>query len=112
MTQTQQELAYQFRTLADLVEEDPLGMCEEAMRAILTCLSVLTSKHYQTDMSIEQVARYFGVTTRTINRWQKELGFPEGKRIGYHESSFHIQEIVAWKKANGHLLKGKRKAVI
>lgn len=111
-TKTQEELAYQFRTLADLVEEDPLDMCEEAMRAILACLTVLTSKHYQTDMSIEQVARYFGVTTRTINRWQKDLGFPEGKRIGYHESSFHIQEIVAWKKANEHLLNNKRRATI
>lgn len=110
MTKTQEELALQFRTLAELVEEDPLGMCEEAMRAILTCLNVLTSKHYQTDMSIEQVARYFGVTTRTINRWQKELDFPEGKRIGYHESSFHIQEIVAWKRANAHRISTKRKA--
>lgn len=109
MTQTQKDLANQFRALADLVEEDPLGMHEDAMRAILSCLNVLTSKHYQTDMSLEQVARYFGVTTRTINRWQRDLDFPEGKRIGYHESSFHIQEIVAWKRANSHLISTKRK---
>lgn len=112
MTKTQQELAHQFRTLADLVEEDPLGMCEDAMQAILSCLNVLTSKHYQTDMSLEQVARYFGVTPRTINRWQHDLDFPEGKRIGYHESSFHIQEIVEWKKAHAHLLNAKHKALI
>ena len=112
MTQTQKELAYQFRTLADLVEEDPLGMHEGAMHAILACLMVLTGKHFQTDMSLEQVARYFNVTTRTIHRWQKGLGFPEGKRIGFHESSFNIQDIVAWKKQNEQYLNSKRKAIM
>lgn len=109
MTKTQIELASEFRMLADLVEEDPLGMNENAMKAILTCLNVLTSKHYQTDMSLEQVARYFGVTPRTIRRWQKEIDFPEGKRIGYHELAFNIQEIIVWKKANIDLLNSKRK---
>ena len=112
MTKTQEKLAYQLRALADLVEEDPLGMREDAMQAILSCLTVLTGECYHTDMSLEQVARYFGVTTRTVNRWQKELGFPEGKRIGFHESAFNIHDIVEWKRTRGHLLNTKRKAVI
>ena len=51
-------------------------------------------------MSLEQVARYFGVTTRTINMWQHKYSFPKGKQIGHHELSFSAEEVLEWQETH------------
>ena len=51
-------------------------------------------------MSLEQVARYFGVTTRTINMWQHKYNFPKGKQIGHHELSFSAEEVLEWQETH------------
>lgn len=108
MTNTQKELVLQIRALAYLVEEDPLHMPEEAMKTLLDCLTLLTGKHLKTEMSIDEVARYFKVTSRTIYRWQRELRFPKGEDVCKRGQVFNIYEIVEWKKANSDIIHNKQ----
>lgn len=83
-----------------LVRHNPCGMSEMTFKALRHGLKALLGKDYHTDMSLEQVALYFGVTTRTINAWQHKHGFPKGKQIGHHELSFSAEDIIAWKEAH------------
>lgn len=86
-----------------------MGLSDEDLESILGCLKVLVGRTFHTDMSLAEVSRYFGVTPRTINRWQNDHGFPEGKRIGYHELSFHIDDIISWKETHSHLIRTDKK---
>lgn len=80
-----------------LVSKNPCKMSDATFSALLSGLKALTSKEFHTDMSLEQVALYFGVTTRTINTWQHKHHFPKGKQIGHHELSFSAEEILEWR---------------
>lgn len=108
MKNTRERLAAQFRHLAEITEAAPMGLSDEDLEAILGCLKVLVGRTFHTDMSLAEVSRYFGVTSRTIQRWQNEHNFPEGKRIGYHELAFHIDDVIAWKDAHSNLIKIKK----
>ena len=105
MKNARERLAQHFRHLAEITEAAPMGLSDEDLEAILCCLKVLVGRTFHTDMSLAEVARYFGVTPRTIQRWQNEQGFPEGKRIGYHELSFHIDDIITWKETHSYIVK-------
>lgn len=109
MANARERLASQFRHLADITEAAPIGLSDEDLESILNCLKVLVGQTFHTDMSLAEVARYFGVTPRTIQRWQNEHGFPQGKRIGYHELSFHIDDVINWKDMHSSILRTNRK---
>lgn len=109
MKSTRERLALLFRHLAEITEAAPIGLNDDDLEAILGCLKVLVGRTFHTDMSMAEVARYFGVTTRTIQRWQNEHGFPEGKRIGYRELAFHIDEVITWKDAHSNIIRTIKK---
>jgi predicted DNA-binding transcriptional regulator AlpA len=45
-----------------------------------------------------QLANYLSVAISTIYRWQKEKGFPRGKRkLGTSEVLWDFDEVAAWK---------------
>ena len=83
-----------------LVRHNPCGMGNLTFKALRIGLNALLGKDYHTDMSLEQVALYFGVTTRTINTWQHKHDFPKGKQIGHHELSFSAEDVLIWKESH------------
>lgn len=84
------------RLLSDLIEMNPCGMRDESFHALSGALSVMISKEYRTEMTLEQVSLWLGVSIRTIGRWQKTRGFPEGKIKGKTALSFSVTEITEW----------------
>lgn len=97
MENAKEELLNELHKIEMLVRGNPCGMGEFTFKALLNGLKAIISKDYHTDMSLEQVALYFGVTTRTINTWQHKHHFPKGKQIGHHELSFSAEEILEWR---------------
>lgn len=89
--------------IENIVRKNPCGMSNLTYKALNAGLSALISKEFHTDMSLEQVARYFGVTTRTINLWQHKYNFPKGKQVGHHELSFSAEDILKWQEDNKEL---------
>lgn len=103
MESAREELLKELGKIEMLVNNNPCRMGEFTFKALLQGLRALTSKDFHTDMSLEQVALYFGVTTRTINAWQRRYGFPRGKQIGHHELSFSAEEILEWKESHKNM---------
>lgn len=97
MEDSREELLKELSKIDLLVRNNPCGMGEMTFKSLLSGVRALISKDFHTDMSLEQVALYFGVTTRTINMWQHKHHFPKGKQIGHHELSFSAEEILQWK---------------
>lgn len=100
MESSREELLRELNKIELLVRGNPCGMKDITFKSLLCGIKVLVSKDFHTDMSLEQVALYFGVTTRTINTWQRKYGFPRGKQIGHHELSFSAEEILEWKESH------------
>ena len=97
MESSREELLRELAKIELLVRNNPCGMGEITFKSLLSGVRALVSKDFHTDMSLEQVALYFGVTTRTINTWQHKHHFPKGKQIGHHELSFSAEEILEWR---------------
>lgn len=97
MENSREELLIELSRIEMLVRHNPCGMSNLTFKSLLSGLKALVGKDFHTDMSLEQVALYFGVTTRTINLWQHKHHFLQGKQIGHHELSFSAEEILEWK---------------
>ena len=97
MEDAREELLKELNKIELLVSQNPCGMGGLTFKSLLYGLRALVGKDFHTDMSLEQVALYFGVTTRTINAWQHKYNFPKGKQIGHHELSFSAEDILNWK---------------
>lgn len=104
MESSKEELLRELDKIEMLIRGNPCGMSDLTFKSLLYGAKALISKDFHTDMSLEQVALYFGVTTRTINLWQHKHGFPKGKQIGHHELSFSAEEILEWRLANSKTL--------
>lgn len=100
MENERQLLLEQLLKLENIVRKNPCGMSDITYKALNAGLSALIGKEFHTDMSLEQVARYFGVTTRTINLWQHKYNFPKGKQIGHHELSFSAEDVLEWQETH------------
>lgn len=104
MEDSREELLIELSKIELLVRKNPCGMGNLTFKALLNGVRALISKDFHTDMSLEQVALYFGVTTRTINTWQHKHDFPKGKQIGHHELSFSAEEILEWKELHKEII--------
>lgn len=100
MEDAREQLLTELGKIELLVRKNPCGMGELTFQSLLCGIKALIGKDYHTDMSLEQVALYFGVTTRTINTWQHKHGFPKGKQIGHHELSFSAEDVLQWKETH------------
>ena len=48
--------------------------------------------------TVDDVAKHFGVSTRTVRRWLKDAGIPH-RRLGGKIIRFNIDEVNAWAKS-------------
>ena len=104
MESAREELLKELAKVELLVRKNPCKMGDSAFKGLLNGMKVLTGKDFHTDMSLEQVALYFGVTTRTINTWQRKYGFPKGKQVGHHELSFPAEDILLWREEHKDII--------
>lgn len=102
-----EEFVERLALLNEMASMNPCGMSDVAFRALATGLNALIGKEREKGMSLEQVAVYFGVSTKTIERWEKDesLSFPKGKRYGHRELSFSTDKIVLWAKKHPEKMK-------
>lgn len=104
MESSREELLTELSKIELLVKKNPCKMPDFTFKVLLEGMKALVGKDFHTDMSLEQVALYFGVTTRTINTWQRKCGFPKGKQIGHHELSFSAEEILQWREEHKDII--------
>lgn len=104
MENSREELLKEIAKIDMLIRGNPCGMKDFTFKSLLQGLKALIGKDYHTDMSLEQVALYFGVTTRTINTWQHKYGFPKGKQIGHHELSFSAEDVLIWRESHKNII--------
>ena len=81
----------QTRRLVDMTDEELTALVRRVIREERDAAPEI--------MSMEEVARFFGVTTTTVRHWLKSEGFP-GKKIG-KPWTFKRAEVVAWYEARG-----------
>ena len=96
MDKNTEELVRELELMKEVVTKNPCGEDRKMFGWLAKGIWRLVKPHMR--LSMEQVARYMRVDPRTIRRWQKERGFPQGHRTGHHEVSFFADEIVAWEK--------------
>lgn len=95
-----EELREEVKLVDLIIEDNPCGMSSEMFSILAKGLRALIKDHTDGKMSRSHVARYFGVTERTIIRWEEERGFPKPHRNGFQNLSYNVDEIVIWKKNN------------
>lgn len=93
-----QQLMDELCSLSEQAEENVCGMPDFVMGSIAKALHALASSQYKREVSKEEVAMHFDVTTKTIDRWIIEKGFPKGRRNGHKELLFPVDEISKWKR--------------
>lgn len=99
-----EELLEQIEIMNELAEANICRMNDSLLHGMAEGLRALISREYHRGFSKEDVARYLGVSTRTLERWrEKYADFPDGVHRGTKEVSFDCEEIVMWKKKHKEL---------
>lgn len=98
-----EEFRRQLNLLNDLSEENPCGLPDVVYHAFASGLRNFIGGNVDTTMSMDSVAKYFGVSARTIRRWMEERDFPQPHRHGFQKKAFNAVEIMEWKKKNKDL---------
>lgn len=81
-----------------MARENPCGWSDGTLSAIADGISVLVSERTRCGLTMLQVADYFGVTIRTLERWRKRYAdFPEPIDPYAKTLSFPTDKIVSWK---------------
>lgn len=91
------ELAEEIKTLA---EANPCGWNSDKLTAVADTLKALISLRVRVGMSREQLARYLGVSTRTIQRRVREGRLPQPHHDGHKEITFYLDEVDRINKLN------------
>lgn len=95
-----EEIKMELELIDSIITENPCSMPDSALRMLAYGLKQLRKNQTEGAMSKSAVARYLGVSERTITRWQNERDFPKPKRRGFRELSYNVDEILEWKKNN------------
>ena len=94
-----QELLEQIEIMNELAEANVCRMNDALLHGMAGGLRALISREYHRGFSKEDVARYYHVSTRTLERWRdKYKDFPEPIHRGSKEVSYDCEDVVKWKK--------------
>ena len=99
-----EELLSKLEKLKLLAGENICGLEDIGFKAMSSALDLLVGSKVKKEISKEQCAKHFGVSAKTIDRWIAEKGFPKGRRNGYHELSFSVDEVAEWAMKNNKLI--------
>ena len=103
-----QELLEQIGIMEELAEANVCRMNDTLLHGMAEGLRALISREYHRGFSKEDVARYYCVSTRTLERWRERYeDFPMPAHRGTKEVSYDCEDIVKWKKAHLDLFTDK-----
>lgn len=103
-----QELLEQIGIMEELAEANVCRMNDTLLHGMAEGLRALISREYHRGFSKEDVARYFKVSTRTLERWRdKYQDFPVPIHQGSKDVSYDCEEVVKWKKKHTDLFAEK-----
>lgn len=91
-----EKLKKQLRIIEDMIEH---RACDDSVMLAIS-KSIVGLLRMGGGISMEQVSRRYGVSSRTIRRWIESRGFPSGKHAGRKDLSFYIDEIAEWEVKN------------
>lgn len=91
------EMKEQIAIFEDMVEHNPCGMPDYVMRAVALGAKFAMKKFV---MNKQQVADYFGVSVKTIDRWREKHDFPCDDSNGNKSVSVYVDKMLEWKKAH------------
>lgn len=81
-----------------LAEKNYCGWSDDLLYSTAQCLSALIHIKINLPMSKEDLARYLGVSPRTIQRRVEQNRLPKPKHIGHQKVSFMLDEVNAYLK--------------
>lgn len=87
--------------LEEIITENPCQMPDYLMKGLAMGAKFFMRRFVMSKM---QVADYFGVDERTIDRWRKTKDFPEPFDDGRRSVSFSVDTILEWKRKNKEFL--------
>ena len=94
-----EELLEQIRIMDEMARANVCRANDGMLRGLANGLKALVSKEYARGLSREDVARYYGVSTRTLERWRERYeDFPTPRHWGSKEVSYDADEVIRWKK--------------
>lgn len=103
MLSGKKELLEQLDVMRELAEENVCRMDDSLLRGLADGLRAVVNKQYARGISREDVARYLGISTRTLERWQKEhADFPKARHFGDKSVSYDVDEVIKWRKKHIH----------
>lgn len=93
------KLKEQVRRLEMISEENPCRLPDNLLGKVADAIEVIIGHEYAKGISRDDVARYLGISTRTLERWQIEhKDFPKPRHKGFKSVSYDCDEIIEWKK--------------
>jgi len=99
-----QELQEQIKRLDLLAEANICRMSDISMRGLAAAIKVLIGSEFTNHYTREDVARYYNVSTRTLERWQANYpDFPKPRHRCQKIVSYDCEEVVTWKKNHAFL---------
>lgn len=85
-------------TLGVMARENPCGWNDTTLSMIADGISAIVGERTRNGLTMLQVAEYFGVTIRTLERWRRRFGdFPEPIDPYAKTLAFPADKIVSWK---------------
>lgn len=83
----------------EMAEANICRMDDTILRSMAQGLKAMLHKQYARGLSREDVARYYGISIRTLERWRSEYpDFPTPRHFGGKEVTYDAEEVIAWKK--------------
>lgn len=83
--------------LGDIAEHNPCMMPDYMLKALSVGARFMMRKLV---MNKQQAADYFGVSTKTIDRWREKHDFPCDDSNGYKCVSISVDKLIEWKKTH------------
>lgn len=89
----QREIIEACEQIRSIATENACGWSEDELFLLGKTIKALISIKVRVGLSIEETARYFGVSRRTIQRRVKEGSLPQPKTLGHKEKTFFTDEL-------------------
>lgn len=104
-------LSEELKLASILSEENPCLMNSLTKRTLAEALKALIKTDYSRGVNQDRLARYYNVSVRTIQRWQKTFDdFPQPRNTGNGQVFYDPQEVIEWKSTHRELFDSRFRA--
>lgn len=98
------KLSRSLARLSVIVEENPCGWGDTVLSTLGESLDMLVSERTKAGVTLMELADYYHVSVRTIQRWRNDFNdFPSPIDPYAKTLSFPVDDVVEWKHAHPFL---------